>query len=828
MTDAAQMYEPLSPGEVTAAVAATVGHEQRPKPVPIVPVPPDAPLMDYRHREHGAPSKAWPYHNAGGQVGGYVLRWDFTNSEGESDKDIRPVCYCNLGDGRRAWRSVGMPCPRPLYRLPEILARPDDRVLVVEGEKAADAAAKAFPGLVATTPPHGALSPYKADWGALKGRHVVVWPDNDEAGRRVYAEAVARLCTDSGAASVTIVPVPPDFPPKWDVADAPPDEWTVERLRELLDAATPYVPGDADHVPGPAARRRDWPFRLKPEGVFRRHEDKEGNVEWRPVCSPLEVVAETRNEHGEDWGRLLVVTDRDGNQHEWAMPMEMLAGSGEEYRRRLLSMGLRIAPGSFARNALHEYVSESQPEAKARCVSRVGWHATAGGNVFVLPGECYGVTDGERVLLQSATSNAHNFRTAGSLEDWREGVARYCVGNSRLAFAVSTAFAGPLLGLTNEQSGGIHYVGQSQSGKTTVVRAAGSVWGGGSLNGFLRTWRATSNGLEGTAAEHCDTLLCLDEIGQVDARDAGEVAYMLANGSGKSRSRRDGTGRPPAQWRLLFLSTGEVSLADKMAECGKRPKAGQEVRLADVPADAGAVLGIFEQLHDFQSPDALARHLCEASERFYGTPARAFLDGLVQISPDALADSVGKARGEFMAKYVPEGASGQVLSVAGRFALIAAAGTLATAFGILPWPKEEADTAAGLCFKAWLTRRGGAGAMEFTAGLAQIRRFIEAHGSSRFQAFGEQEGEAKIINRAGFRRKDDDGRWEYLVLPEAWKSEVCAGQDARALARELQRRSFLVPGSDGKPQSTHKLPGMGAKRCYHLSAEIVSDGGESV
>ncbi len=193
-----------------------------------------------------------------------------------------------------------------------------------------------------------------------------------------------------------------------------------------------------------------------------------------------------------------------------------------------------------------------------------------------------------------------------------------------------------------------------------------------------------------------------------------------------------------------------------------------------------------------------------------------------------MSESVAKARAEFMAKHVPEGASGQVLSVAGRFALIAAAGTLATAFGILPWPEEEADRAAGLCFKAWLDKRGGAGAMEFETGLAQIRRFLEAHGSSRFQTIGE-DGEAKIINRAGFRKKGDDGRWEYFVLPEVWKSEVCAGQDTRALAKELRQRGLLVPdGSDGKLQARHKLPGLGTKRCYHLSAQIVSDGAERV
>ena len=265
-----------------------------------------------------------------------------------------------------------------------------------------------------------------------------------------------------------------------------------------------------------------------------------------------------------------------------------------------------------------------------------------------------------------------------------------------------------------------------------------------------------------------------------------------------------------------------------MAEGGERPKAGQEVRMADVPADAGAGLGIFEELHDFQSPDALARHLREAGGHFYGTAARAFLDHLVRISPDELSDCVGSARTEFMTKHVPEGASGQVLSVAGRFALVAAAGTLATAFGILPWTEEEADTAAGICFRAWLARRGGAGAMEFETGLAQIRQFLEAHGSSRFQTIGESD-EARVMYRAGFRRKNGDGNWEYLVLPEAWRSEVCVGQDAGALAKELVQRGLLVPdGSDGKPQSRHKLPGMGTKRCYHLSARIVSDGGSGV
>jgi uncharacterized protein (DUF927 family) len=99
------------------------------------------------------------------------------------------------------------------------------------------------------------------------------------------------------------------------------------------------------------------------------------------------------------------------------------------------------------------------------------------------------------------------YNIAGTVKDWREAVAGKCIGNSRPVFAVSAAYAAPLLLLAKEESGGFHFVGPSRFGKTIVLRAACSVWGGGGINGYLRPWRATSNGLESIAEAHCDTLL---------------------------------------------------------------------------------------------------------------------------------------------------------------------------------------------------------------------------------------------------------------------------------------------------------------------------------
>ena len=90
---------------------------------PIIPVPADAPPMSFKHPKYGAPSRVWPYHLADGELAGYVARFDFVK-DGKPRKDCLPITFCDLGNGDRGWRSKGIPVPRPLYRLPELLARP--------------------------------------------------------------------------------------------------------------------------------------------------------------------------------------------------------------------------------------------------------------------------------------------------------------------------------------------------------------------------------------------------------------------------------------------------------------------------------------------------------------------------------------------------------------------------------------------------------------------------------------------------------------------------------------------------------------------------------
>lgn len=677
-----------------------------------------------------------------------------------------------------------------------------------------------FPDHVATTSQSGARAARLADWVPLRGRDVVIWPDADAAGR-AYAADVAALARAAGARSVRVVRVPEGWPDGWDVADAAPPGADTTELRAMLARA---AGADAAMVPAPMPPG----FIETPSGIFTVGDDNKAEAH---ACGTLHVLAATHDGSGQDWGALLNWRDDDGRVHEWAMPRAMLAGEGTDVRARLLRGGLFVGTSRKAKEALATYLMRAKPTGRVRIVGRLGWHETSAGRVFVLPAETIAPPGAEPVRLQTERSEAlPPLAAKGALAEWQDAVAKPAEGNSRLVLALSMAFAAPLLGIVGAEGGGVHLRGPSSVGKSTAAVAAGSVWGGGGLRGWLQRWRATDNGLEGLAAAHCDLLLSLDEIAEVDPRHLGPAAYMLANGGGKHRAAQDGAGRKSAEWRLLFLSSGEVSVADRLAEAvpGRRAAAGQEVRIVDLPADAGVGRGLFEVFHGAPNGGALADRIKAAATTCYGTAGPAFLRTLVD-DMEAAADAVRGFRNDFLTQHVPAGADGQVARVADRFALIAAGGELAAELDILPWPAGEATRAAARCFADWRRGRGGDGPAELAAGLAQVRRFLEVNSEGRFRLIGsEAEGTkaegAERVYSAGYRRVGDDGT-EYFILPETWKVEVAAGFDARALAAEMVLRGYLRPDpGDGKPASRCSLPGRtkGA-RAYHVLPAIFAD-----
>jgi uncharacterized protein (DUF927 family) len=525
-------------------------------------------------------------------------------------------------------------------------------------------------------------------------------------------------------------------------------------------------------------------------------------------------VAATRDTKSAEWGRLLEWKDADVVRHQWAMPLELLQGDGVDVRKELARLGVRIAPSRTARELLTSYIQVWPAKARARCVDKLGWH----GAVYVTPTQSIGESQSDRVVFQNSHGLEPAFSVAGTADSWRGSVARLAQGNSRVVFALSVAFAAPLANLVGEDSGGFHLRGASAIGKTTGLKAGASVWGEPAA--YSRLWRATANGLEGLAAMHNDGLLILDELSQIDPKEAGEAAYLLANGQGKTRATRTGTARQAASWRLLFLSAGEESLAALMAKIGRKVTAGQEVRLAEIEADAGAGLGAFEALNGCASSAALALAIKDAATLHHGAAGVAWLRAVVH-DRDMLAATIADGVRQFVKEHAPDGAVGQVLRVAQRFGLVAVAGELATHYGLTGWPEGEAAQAAKKCFLAWLESFGGAGNREERALLAQVRGFFEAHGASRFEDM-KAATDQRVINRAGFYRTGPNDTREFLVLPEAFKV-MCAGFNLKMAKDHLIAQGWITPDKDGHVTQKPRLPGMGSTRVYVFTNKWAED-----
>ena len=212
------------------------------------------------------------YHDPGGGQQFVVVRFD-----GENGKQFRPFHETSSG-----WIAKDPPRKLPLFGLPKLLARPQERVFVVEGEKCASDLAQlelVVPTkLLVTTSAHGAKSPHKSDWQPLAGREVVILPDNDAEGRG-YANTVAQMLSRlSPPATVRVVELP-GLPPKGDYVDwldlhtGTPEEIIQELLAMAQNAPVIRQAEEADTKD--SAKRQPLTIRTITEILEMSFDDKE-------------------------------------------------------------------------------------------------------------------------------------------------------------------------------------------------------------------------------------------------------------------------------------------------------------------------------------------------------------------------------------------------------------------------------------------------------------------------------------------------------------------------------------------------------------------------
>ena len=871
--------EPLGKFEHTnTATLSPAKPAKEPVFKPIFPPPPDAVKSCPLHfPQFGKASHHWDYKSASGGLLMRVCRFDRTTSSGERAKEYRPVVYgtgTTKGKERTGWHWRQLPNNRPLYGLDYLDAAPVSvPVVLVEGEKACDAARGLFNTYPCMTWSGGSKAIGKTDFSPLAGRDVWLWPDNDLAGSKTI-DALRPVLNAIGVNSFRIfdlsvftsflpgnggqlVERENTWPEKADAYDAVELGWSSPHITTLVQRNTLLLPLESEaptpqpsiipNVENPISDSVSvipYGFKVDECGVYAYDPKAEKH---RRICSRLDVLAYCRdaNDAGDNWGILVRFNNRDGKEKRLNFPLELFGSDGgTEVTKRLLSMGLEYDAHRESKRKVLEYLQGHKTKERIGLVHKTGWHKSS----FVLPDRIIGATN-EQLLYYTEGASLCKLSERGTLSEWQENVSRYCVDNPLALFAVSAAFSAPLVDLLGVETMGFHFYGDSSWGKSTLLNIACSVFG--KPDDYKKAWRSTDNGMESLAASHSEMLLALDEINQFDPRKLGDAVYMLGNGNGKTRANDRGGARDDShRWRFTFLSNGEKTLEQYMGEAGKTQTAGMEMRFLEIRATLHDSetdikrMGVFNNVHGLMGGAALSELLKGTMAQYHGTAFPAFLNALVhELEGDKRSKFIAAMLSrleKFRKERLTDNASGQVHRAAVKFALVGWAGELATHWGITGWQQGQAIGAAVNCFNTWLRARGGDGNFEEKQMIEHVRQQFTKYSESRFKRWDEpRDSKHAVIDSHvpitaecwGFRRESrtkdylegDSSDVVFYVFKDAFKNDICKGFDHHRVAKILRALGALQPtiGTDGKDRMDRKekLPKMGEKRiwCYKIT-----------
>ncbi|SIT24644.1 Uncharcterized protein, DUF927 family [Gemmobacter megaterium] len=558
---------------------------------------------------------------------------------------------------------------------------------------------------------------------------------------------------------------------------------------EEQSSVVPVAPTIPSQTMTPAAQSMPDGYALFADGVYALPDDETDAPVF--VCTPLRVDATFADSSGRGWGRLVSVKSADDRWHEIPITNADLQGKPAVVLARLVDHGLDLAPGKKSKDLLLDLLKAWKPDQHLLTVSRMGWSDETHTS-FVLGSRLVG--SAQVLPLAPATGIGAGLVETGEVGAWRANIATRCSGNPLMIVAVSLAFSGPLLARLGVHGGGLHFRGASSSGKTTLLNIAASVWGDRRL---ITPWRATSNGLEAIASTMNDMLLPLDEIAEIQPRVLHEAIYMLANGTGKARMTKEVTLADQARWRLALISSGEISIEEKLKEARLDAMAGHEMRLIDIEADS-RTYGAFDNLHGVANAAAFADAMQRFARKYHGAAGRAYVERLIsnkaQLTEDKLQGWVRTLVSQWTSK-IPAQVDGQTSRAAMRFAVIGLAGKIATVLGLTGWTRDEAVDAAELMFLDWYDRRYGAKRDAADAFVSTLQQFLSTKLTS-----------LPKVDDAAVAGVDPIG-WcdaSRVYLPQMTWSQLFPGADGQKAATALRDMQMLVSGEDGR--LTRKAP----------------------
>jgi hypothetical protein len=364
-------------------------------------------------------------------------------------------------------------------------------------------------------------------------------------------------------------------------------------------------------------------------------------------------------------------------------------------------LGLPLLTASLKNRFLDEAQGMISKRPTFRVATKPGWS----GNVFVLPDQtCLPATsDVEVCLPHELRRYGRRFQRQGDMESWKK-IPELARGNSRFMLAIALAFTGPVVGALKVEPPMVQLSGPPGSGKSSIAKGAGAVWGGDSNGAFLQTWNSTENNLEREAAAHHCTFLVLDETGTAESVRGTQNSILPAImrlAEGQMRHRLTDT-EEPLSWTTPILSTSNKTLDEMAIEDGLEITDAHRGRMIDVPTAVDGD-GAFENLHGLSKDDFLDRVRAVAHQH-HGHAARTFLRRFaaeLEGSGAEVREWLKDHRRWYLQQIRKRVSSERDLErVHQKFATVYAAGALAIDYKILPWSRKELEEALFDCEQA--------------------------------------------------------------------------------------------------------------------------------
>ncbi|MEX6503006.1 DUF927 domain-containing protein [Pseudomonas zhanjiangensis] len=564
-------------------------------------------------------------------------------------------------------------------------------------------------------------------------------------------------------------------------------------------------------------------FRVGINGVYGQDGD-----DWiRLTSAPCWVSVQARDPVGGQWSASFHMLTPDGDERLLEIPYTNLSGNGiTGVIREFADNGLVVLASD---RSFRVYLAECAGQCtlpKVTTIRRLGF--------FRMPAtssqpEALGFMLPKRILVPGADGDAASrvnefvfrpivegpslaaYDASGTLQEW-QGYVEQLRGSPLHVFCICAGLASIFVSPIGLENGGLNFYGSSSSGKTTALQLGLSIWGRGAdpqrAAGepiLMERWHSTPNAMETVAATHSHMLLALDELGS----GSGQDIYNLVGGAGKARMTETGGRRTALTWSIFVLSTGEISIQDKIeSDQKRRARTGELIRVIDVPVDqlpAAETAGVEDMRQ-------LIDEVKEACGRVYGVAGPAFVQEVIETYTsfeDLLSDWRAALDEEQQRLCAEVQLAGRKLTAPQiramrRLALVGLIGQLACEH-VLPFEVDEVWSAVRAIRDAWLA--GASSISEGQRAIESIRDYVIRNHSAfiNHDELLEDPGMPIVSRPQGIFSRSK------ILLTDRQLEEACGMVPKEAALSQLEADGLLHRPEKGNRKAKHSLSVLGFK-----------------